>query len=154
MRRTVEDGAGVLMQATLAAYALVVILTGCKDSPIEPSVNYGRGACAVEADFCDGRIVQALDATTVRLWQDQANDYADAHYGEGTRVYPRVTWMPCFFEVRGICCAGYTESVNHIYVSTAQDWRTGPLVAHETLHCVYAARFGDFDPEHRRHYGW
>ena len=124
--------------------------TACQ-LPTEPKAADG---CRGEATFCDGRAVAPLGDADVRTWQDRANDYADTQYGAGPRAYPAVTWRACFFTVSGVCAAGWTESKTRIHVSTAEPERTGPLVAHETLHTRYWQQFGDPDASHRRSYGW
>ena len=131
--------------------AALLFVVGCA-LPTEPRV--ARGACRSEAEFCDGLPVRPLDDVTVRWWQDAANDYVDDRYGVGKRAYPAVTWKACFFDVNGVCAAGWTESKRLIYVSTAQPERTGPLIAHETQHARYWEQFGDPDASHKRKYGW
>ena len=136
----------MLKHTTILFAAL--LLASCA-LPTEPS-----DACADEAAFCAAKQLAPLSADETRAWQDRANDYADAQYGVGRRAYPEVTWRACFFAVGHVCAAGWTESAGRIHVSTAEPWRTGPLVAHETLHSVYALRFGDFDAGHTRPYAW
>lgn len=137
----------------VAAAVLLLLLSSCDVSPTEPEPK-AKDGCPGEEAFCAGRSIAPLDATDVLKWQQAANDYVDATYGQGRRVYPYVTWHACFFVVDGVCAAGWAESKDRIHVSTAEPERTGPLVAHESIHCIYAVRFGDFDPKHRRKYGW
>ena len=140
-----------LKRAAALLAVVVAIAAGCDWSPTEPT-----DGCRNERAFCDGLTVQPLSDGDVRLWERRANDYVTAQYGTGTQAWPSVTWHPCFFTVGsgGTCAAGWTESASMIHVSTAEPNRTGPLVAHETLHAIYAKRFGDIDADHSRPYGW
>jgi len=125
-----------------------LMATSCK-LPTEPI-----DGCRNEVEFCDGRSVIPLSQTEVKYWEDKANEFATKTYGAGKSANPYVDWHPCFFQVGSTCAAGYTESKNKIHVSTAEPLRTGPLVAHETLHAIYWARFGNPDAYHKRPYGW
>lgn len=133
---------------------MAAVLTGC-ETPTAPTEQFERGPCAYAADFCSSKSINALDPEATHRWQEDANLYADAHYGYSTHICPKVEWHACYFVTpRGTCAAGYTESRTVIHVSTAEPQRTAALVAHETLHTRYWHQFGDPDEKHKRSYGW
>ena len=151
---THNDLRGRILDSILAfVFGVLVALsfTSCERDYSPTAVGEG---CRDEDAFCRGKILDPLSPELTHDWQTQANLYVVQQYGPGNPVYPEVTWHPCFFSVDGICAAGWTSSPSNIHISTAEPDRTGPLVAHETLHAIYWKRFGDPDARHKRPYGW
>lgn len=151
------------MRRLTRAALIGLVVVGCA-TPSEPRPN---SDCA-PAGACDG-IVRPLTAEAVAQWEHNAVVFVHtrAINGElGPAIqkraqtfdwykqpvpYDHITWEPCWFTTRGgICAAGLTVVPDHIYISTMEPNRTGPLVAHETTHVIYAALgVKDGDPDHK-----
>lgn len=136
----------------LALVGLVVILSGCVESPTEP-----RTVASCESG-CTETTPVPLDAAEVTMWMQKARDEVQAQADRGEiRLSvplsqipnPSIQWRPCpwtcsncYAEPGGptgrFCAAGSTSSDGRtIRVSTWQRDRRGDLVKWETRNSLY-----------------